>query len=163
MPDFDRADQILAIARVLSRIPTGQKSRPYMGTPAPLLAPWATELYDDYGVRIHPDLAKKELVRVKSPAGNHGPVQAVSRNTPARAAAPNPEVQRMESAHAAMMEWLEAKDPKMAARVRQANEARERGDTTLAAIVLNDIRTEHPEVWEKGQEILANTPAERLG
>lgn len=163
MPDFERADQIVAISRVLSRIPTGNKSRPYMGTPAAIIASWATELHDDYGVRIHEGLARKELVRVKSQAGNHGPVQSVTKSTPARVGAPNPEVQRMQSAHAMLMDWLREKDPALAAQVERANEAAARGDQTLAAIALNDIRTKHPEVWEKGQEILANTPAERLG
>lgn len=158
MPDFDRADQILAISRVLMRVPTGQKSRPYMGTPASILASWATELHDDFGVRIHEDLATKELVRVQSPAGNHGPVQAVTKGTPARVAGENPDVKRMQSAHSALMDWLREKDPEMAMRVEKAQT-----DPTMAAIVLNEIRTEHPEVWEKGQEILANTPSENFG
>ena len=64
--DFEKIDQIVEIARILSRIPTGNPAKPYMGTPAPIRASWATELYEDFGLRVHPDLAKKEMVRVQT-------------------------------------------------------------------------------------------------
>jgi hypothetical protein len=152
MPDMERAEQILAIARVLARMPTGNKSRPYMGTPAPIRAVWATELYDDFGVRVHEDLAKKELVRVPSPLGNNGPVQAVTKG--AQPVTPNGDgMERMRSAHVLMMDWLHVNNPELAAEVEAAQ-----NDPTLAAIVLNKIRTDYPAVWDKGQELLASIP-----
>lgn len=152
MPDFERADQIVAISRVLSRIPTGNKSRPYMGTPAPILGMWATELHDEFGVRVHEDLAKKELVRLKTPMGNNGPVQAVTKGTPARVDI-NPDVQRMRKARELLMDWLRANMPDLAQRVQDAEND---PDPTAHVVLLNDIRTQHPQVWEKGQEFLAN-------
>lgn len=157
MPDYERLDGIAAIARVISRIPTGNKTRPYMGTPAAVLGIWATELYDDFGVRVHDDLATHELVRVDDRLGNHSPVQKVTKGTPARVGAANPEVKRMQKAHELLMEWLRERDPQMAERVEAAQ-----NDPVKAAVVLGDIRRDHPEVWQKGQEILANTPVERL-
>jgi hypothetical protein len=112
-----------------------------------LIAGWATELYEDFGVRVHQDLAKKELVRLKTPLGNHGPVQAVMKGS---LPAADDSVRRYQSAHAELMDWLRTDLPDLAAEVEAAQH-----DPTLAAIVLNKIRTEHPEVWDKGQQIMA--------
>lgn len=157
MPDMERLDGIAAIAQVISRIPTGNKQRPYMGTPAAVLGMWATELYDDLGVRVHPELATHELVRVDQRLGNHSPVQKVTKGTPARVGDNNPEVKRMQQAHDTLMDWLREHDPALADRVAAAQ-----NDPVKAAILLGDIRRENPEIWEKGQEILANTPVENL-
>lgn len=155
--DFDRVDQILAISRVLSRIPTGNPQRPYMGTPAPILASWATELHDDFGVRVHHDLAPKELVRVSSPLGNNGPVQAVTKGTPARVG-DNPEVERMQAAHQVLMEWLHENDPDMARRVQEAQT-----DPGKAMILLQEITSSYPDLVAKINELNAQVAAETAG
>lgn len=154
MPDFDRADQILWIGQVLSRIPTGNKNRPYMGTPPPIIGMWATELHDEFGVRVHPELAKKELVRVQTAAGNHGPVQAVSRNTPApRDGGPQVNKQMMH-ARAALLEWLKEQDPAMHQRVMDAD-----GDMMKSALLLAEIQRDYPDIMTKGEELLAQANA----
>ncbi|MHA0288261.1 hypothetical protein ACXYX3_17650 [Mycobacterium sp. C3-094] len=154
----DRADQILAIGRVLTRMPTGNKERPYVGIPAPIIGMWATELHDKFGLRVHEDLATEELVRVKTQMGNNGPVQAVTKGTPARVGDQNPDVERMAQARELMMDFLRTHDPALAERVKRAET-----DPELQAIVLNDIVKKHPEVWEKSQELLdrAMTEAQR--
>lgn len=152
----DRLEQITAISRVLMRMPTGQKSRPYVGVPAPILAGWATELHDDFGVRVHEDLAPKELVRIKSPMGNNGPVQSVTKGTPARVGDDNnPMVERMQSAREVLFDWLKQSNPDLYARYLRAKD-----DPTAYAILVNDITKEHPEVWEKGQEIMQRAMSE---
>ncbi|MEW5810258.1 MAG: hypothetical protein AB1925_12470 [Actinomycetota bacterium] len=154
MPDIDdRANQILAIGRVLSRIPTGQKDR-YIGTPAPVIGMWATELHDELGVRVHEDLARKELVRVQSPLGNNGPVRAVTKDTPARVD-DDTDVQRMQHARELMFDFLRTHNPGLADRIERAQD-----DPELQAIVLNDIVKQHPEVWAKGQELVDQAMAE---
>jgi hypothetical protein len=154
MPDFDRADQILWIGQTISRLPTGNKDRPYMNTPPPIIGMWATELYEDFGVRVHPDLAKKELVRVASPAGNHGPIKAVSKNTPAPLDG-GPDVQKtMQHARTLLLEWLADKDPELHRRIVAAE-----GDPMASALLLAEIQRDHPEVMAKGEEMLANVSA----
>lgn len=149
MPDMERADQILAVSRVLQRIPTGNKQRPYQQTPPPIIGMWATELVDKYGVRVHPELATEELVRVQSPAGNHGPVQSVTKNTPAPLGG-GPDVKRAEGARAALMTWLSENDPELARRIEAAQH-----DPMQSILLLAEIRREHPEVIAKGAELMA--------
>ena len=146
--DFEKIDQIVEIARILSRIPTGNPAKPYMGTPAPIRASWATELYEDFGLRVHPDLAKKEMVRVQTPMGNNGPVQSVTKGTPARGGGADPMVTAMKQAHVVLMEYLRETDPVMAQRVAEAQT-----DPTKGAIVLNDIARNHPEIKAKIEEL----------
>lgn len=160
MPDFDRLDGIAAVARVISRIPTGNKQRPHMGTPAAVLGMWATELYDDFGVRVHPDLATHELVRVDQRLGNHSPVQKVAKGTPARLGE-NPEVKRMQAAHSMLLDWMRSQDDHPELSVLADRVVAAQGDPVKSAVLLGDIRREHPEVWDKGQELLAKLQAER--
>lgn len=161
MPDIERLNGIAAIAAVISRIPTGNKQRPYMGTPAAVLGMWATELYDDLGVRVHPELASHELVRVDERLGNHSPVQKVTKGTPARVGADNPEVKRMQTAHEMLLDWMRSQPdhPELATLADRVVAAQ--GDPVKSAVLLGDIRSEHPEVWDKGQELLAKLQAER--
>lgn len=161
MPDFDRAEQILAIAQILSRVPTGNPSSPmgeYMQTPPPIRGMWATELHDKFGVRVHPELAKAELVRVQTKAGNFGPVQEVTRNTPAPAAgaaAGGPDVSRLKDAQKLLLDWMRAQGevdpnlPKLADRIQRAQ-----GKPQDAALLLAEIQRDYPEVWDKGQDLV---------
>lgn len=150
----DRGDQILAIARVLAQIPTGNPSRPYVGVPAPSLPIWAQELYDDFGVRVHPELATHELVRVKSAMGNNGPVQKVTKGTPARVGDDNPVVERMKGLREELMDWMRQMQPDLAARYEAAGT-----DPEAHAILLNDIVKHYPDVKAKSEELLARINA----
>ncbi|MCX2931415.1 hypothetical protein ORI20_14110 [Mycobacterium sp. CVI_P3] len=157
MPDMDRADQILAIGRTLSRIPMDPEGRRYYQTPAPIIGMWATELHDKYGMRVHPELAKEELVRVESPAGNHGPVRSVTRNTPAPMTG-GPSVKHMQDARTALLAWLQEKDPDLHRRVVAAE-----NDPMKSNLLLAEIHREHPDVIAKGEELVATYVAESSG
>lgn len=63
MPDFDELNHITQLAELLSSMPPQQPggARIQFGIPAKRVQ-WATELVRDYGVRVHRDLAKKEMV-----------------------------------------------------------------------------------------------------
>ena len=156
MSDFERADQILAIANLLSRIPTGNKNRPYQGLPAQVRPLWATELYDMFGVRYHPDLATHELVTLKTQMGANGPVQAFKKGEvpPPEQGGPDPQTVGMQSAHKLLMEWLHQFDPDLAARVESVQ-----GDPVGSMIVQNEVKAEHPEVWAKAEELMAQVLA----
>lgn len=69
MPDFDEMTQITRLAELLASMPAQQPGGPRIpfGIPAKRVQ-WATELVRDYGVRVFPNLATKELV-VDTPAG----------------------------------------------------------------------------------------------
>ena len=168
MPDFDRAEQILALAQVLSRVPTGNPNSPmgeYMQTPPPIRGMWATELHDKFGVRVHPELAKAELVRVQTQAGNFGPVQEVTRNTPVRAGGgdPGPDVSRLKGAQKLLLDWMRspevaAEDPKLPVLADRIERAQ--GDGKAGALLLAEIRRDYPEVWDKGQDLVNSMGAQ---
>ncbi len=154
MPDMNRADQILAIAQGLSRMPMDREGKRYYQTPAPILSVWATELHDKYGWRVHRELATEELVRVASPAGNHGPVRSVTRHTPAPMGG-GPNVKQLQDARTALLAWLQAKDPELHRRVVAAE-----NDPMASALLLAEIRRDHPDVLAKGEEMVASYTAE---
>lgn len=149
MPDMERVDQIAAIGRLISRMPMDRDGTRYFNTPAPVIGVWATELHDKYGLRVHPDLATEELVRVESPAGNHGAVRSVTRNTPAPMGG-GPNVTHLQGARAALMGWLKQQDPELHGRVVAAQ-----NDPMKSALLLAEIRRDHPEVLAKGEEMAA--------
>ncbi|MGK2881087.1 MAG: hypothetical protein ACSLE6_09935 [Mycobacterium sp.] len=162
MPDLGRADQIAAIGRVISRIPTGNDNRPYYATPPPLIGYWATQLHDEFGVRVHAELAKKDLVRVKTGAGNFGPVEEVvaTGNATPPAGGPDDDVARMRGARADLLEWMRAQGPELAGLADRVVGAE--GDAERTALVLAEIRRDHPEVLSMGQDMVNRTPSERL-
>lgn len=78
MPDMDRLKQIQLVANAISSMPPQQPGLPRIPVARPKVAQWATELVDDYGVRVHTELAKKTLVTEPgSPLGNNAPQRAV--------------------------------------------------------------------------------------
>ncbi|OCB09220.1 hypothetical protein A5717_25945 [Mycolicibacterium porcinum] len=66
MPDLTEVDQIKQLADLMKTMPPqeGSTMRIPFGIEAKRVQ-WATELVRDFGVRVHPDLAKKEM----TPAG----------------------------------------------------------------------------------------------
>lgn len=69
MPDFEELSQITRLAELLASLPPQQPGGPRipLGIPAKRVQ-WATELVRDYGVRVHPELASKQLI-VDTPVG----------------------------------------------------------------------------------------------
>lgn len=63
MPDLDELNEIKRLAELLGSMPPqeGSTQRINVGIPAKRIQ-WATELVRDFGVRVHPELAKKTLV-----------------------------------------------------------------------------------------------------
>lgn len=131
MPDMERANQIVMLSRALSRLATNHPARPYVGLAAPVIPHAAADLYER-GYRHHPELATKE---VEPDTGT--PDAAVN-------------MQRMKDAHTALMDWLKQHDPEMHARVAAAQ-----GDPMQSALLLAEIRRDHPEVLAKGVELMA--------
>lgn len=74
MPDIEELQGIQAIANVIASLPPQQPGGPRIPLAPPKVAQWAAELYRDFGMRIHPELAKKEIVASKDPLmGNFSP------------------------------------------------------------------------------------------
>src|SRR5438445_9289723 len=62
MPDEQALVQVQMIANVISSMPPQQPGGPRIPIGKPKVAQWASELYSDFGVRVHPELAKKTVV-----------------------------------------------------------------------------------------------------
>lgn len=86
MPDLDKMNQIAMLAELLSSMPPQQPggARIPFGIPAKRVQ-WATELVNDYGIRVHPELASKELVPVDTAQPNGAAAQLGPNFRPRRA------------------------------------------------------------------------------
>lgn len=68
MPDFEQVEQIAKLAELMASMPPQQEGGPRIPFAIPQFrVKWATELVRDYGVRVHTDLARKEIVTEKAP------------------------------------------------------------------------------------------------
>lgn len=61
MPDEENFKQIQMVANVISSLPSQHLGGPRIPLAPPMVAKWAAELVNDFGVRIHPELATKTL------------------------------------------------------------------------------------------------------
>lgn len=81
MPDLDEVDQIKQLAELMRTMPPQQGStvRIPFGVEAKRVQ-WATELVRDFGVRVHPELAKKEMTPTGPAAvGSPGQQRAIDK------------------------------------------------------------------------------------
>lgn len=62
MPDMERLQQIQMIHQIISTLPPQKEGQPRIPLAPTKVQQWAPELYDDFGIRVHPDLAKKMIV-----------------------------------------------------------------------------------------------------
>jgi uncharacterized protein YihD (DUF1040 family) len=59
---MEELDQIKKMAQLLASLPSNVENGPRVPLAAPMRTKWATELVREFGVRVHPDLATKQLV-----------------------------------------------------------------------------------------------------
>lgn len=116
MPDFEKLNQQVMLARALFFLP------------APGRGPVAEGLYD-LGVRVHPELATKEI-QTSGPPGlvNHSPRRLV-------------EIKSQQEC----MEFIRKFKPELAARIAAAKTPADK------RAVMADIRAKHPELIAEAQ------------
>jgi hypothetical protein len=62
MPDMERLQQIQMIAQIISTLPPQKPGGVRIPLAPAKTQQWAPELYDDFGIRVHAELAKKMIV-----------------------------------------------------------------------------------------------------
>lgn len=145
MPDMEKLHQIQMVAHVISTLPPQQPGQPRIPLAKPKIAQWATELVEDYGVRVHPELARKQLVD----------------ETPGKTGVFN--AQRVEDVvdmpgMLALLRGIGAGVPSLMKLADDIEAAL--GDPDKEAELLDRIRREHPDVIATARQRAEQTPPE---
>lgn len=152
MPDLEKADQIMKLAELLSSMPPQQPNGPRIpfGIPAKRVQ-WATELVNDYGVRVHDELATKEIVASDVPQSDAGSMLGPN-FTPRRA---------IDKLDAKFLLNLLRSAGNVPGLVRLADELEAAlGDPAAETAMLEKIAREQPDVVSTAKKIVDRTPPE---
>lgn len=153
MPDFDELTNIKALADLMKSMPPakGSTMRIPFGIESKRIE-WATELVRDYGVRVHPELAKKDIV-------SDGPMQYG--NVKLGGIDTTRSVDKLDLP--ALVDMLRSAAPNVPSLAKLADDIEEvlaSGDDAKRVALLEKIAKEQPDVVATARQIADSTPAE---
>lgn len=141
MPDMEQLNDIRMIAQVISSLPPQQPGGPRIPLAPPKVTQWAAELYSDFGVRVHPELARKDVAGGESELGNFTSKQVVD---------------RVDAEH--LLGLLKTSGVPSLVVLAERIEAAETDEQKR--LVLADIAREYPDVVRTAVQIAEETPPE---
>lgn len=137
MPDEARFKQIQMIANIISSMPPQQDGGPRIPLAPPMVAKWATELHDDYGMRVHPEHATKMLEMGDTDEGGNFTPKRVEN------------VLNLDDLHDLLRSFDNV--PGLKKLADEIDEAK--GDPTRESALRDYIRKAHPDVVATAEEI----------